>query len=156
MHQLDLPEWDQATADAGLLLVVEAWETNQELAGSDPDGIGDEVRARLALGAACDAATIERAWTGQRAWEATLLELFTRFEFLVTPTLTIFPPALDHGNDLLIGRCTIPVNLAGVPAISVPIPTSGPLPASLQIIGPPESEDRLLALGAWVESAVAV
>jgi Asp-tRNA(Asn)/Glu-tRNA(Gln) amidotransferase A subunit family amidase len=154
-RELDLPEWDQATADAGLLLVVEAWASNQALMESDPDGIGIDVQQRLRLGSACDAATIERAWAGQERWQATLGGLFGRFDFLVTPTLTIFPPALEEGSDLLIGRCTIPINLGGVPAVSLPVPTTGPLPASLQLIGPPRSEERLLAAAGWLESAIA-
>jgi amidase len=152
---LDVPQWDQATRDAGLLLVVEAWVSNRALLELDPEGIGPDVRERLTMGSACDAGTIEQAWAGQRRWQAALTELFTRVDVLVTPTLTIFPPSPDDGKDLLIGRCTIPVNLAGVPALSLPVPAGGPLPASLQLIGPPRSEERLLAAALWLESAVA-
>ncbi len=69
--------------------------------------------------------------------------------------MTIFPPPLDDGDDLLVSRCTLPVNLAGVPALSLPVPSRGPFPASLQLIGPTQSEDRLLAAGALLESAAA-
>ena len=134
--ELDVPEWDQATGDAGLLLMVEAWESNQALVARDPEGIGDLVRERLVMGASFDAATIAAAWVGQRAWKQTLDGLFEQVDFLVTPTLTIFPPRLDDGNDLLVARCTIPVNLAGVPALALPLPTQGGLPTSIQLIGP--------------------
>lgn len=154
-QDLDVPAWDRATRDAGLLLVVEAWASDRELVAIDPEGIGPDVLQRLQMGSACDAATVAGAWAGQRRWQATLAELFTRVDLLVTPTLTIFPPTPDEGSDLLIGRCTIPVNLAGVAALSLPVPTRGPLPASVQLIGPPRSEERLLAAGAWLESAVA-
>ena len=50
---------------------------------------------------------------GRRHWS----EIFTEVDLLVTPTLTIFPPRLDEGDDLLVSRCTLPVNLAGVPAL---------------------------------------
>jgi amidase len=153
--ELDVPEWDQATSDAGLLLMVEAWLSNQALVARDPEGIGDLVRERLAMGASFDAATIAKAWNGQRAWKQALAALFEQVDFLVTPTLTIFPPTLDDGNDLLVARCTIPVNLAGVPALALPVPTDGPLPASIQLIGPAQSEERLLAAGEWLESAAA-
>jgi amidase len=153
--ELDVPEWDQATANAGLLLVAEAWATNRLLLEADPEGIAALTRERLAMGATFDAATIERAWAGQRVWQEALAALFEQVDFLVTPTLTIFPPKLDDGNDLLVARCTIPVNLAGVPALSLPVPTTGPLPASIQLIGPAQSEDRLLEAGAWLESAIA-
>ena len=151
---LDVPGWDQATRDAGVLLVAEAWASNRALVARDPEGIGPDVRERLALGSACDAASVEGARAGQRRWRAALDEVFSRVDLLVTPTLTIFPPEPDQGSDLLIGRSTMPVNLAGVPALSLPVPTAGPLPAGLQLIGPPRSEERLLAAGAWLESAL--
>jgi amidase len=47
------------------------------------------------------------------------------------------------------------VNLAGVPALSLPVPADGPLPASIQLIGPAHSEERLLAAGSLLEAAVA-
>jgi amidase len=46
------------------------------------------------------------------------------------------------------------VNLAGLPALALPVPAGGPLPASIQLIGPPGGEERLLAAGAVLEQAV--
>jgi amidase len=46
-----------------------------------------------------------------------------------------------------------PVNLAGVPALALPVPSRGPLPASLQLIGPAGSEELLLATGLVLEAA---
>ena len=119
------------------------------------DGIGEDVRARLELGAAFDDAAVRHAWAVQRELTAALQRAFAEVDFLVTPTLTIFPPPLEDGDDLLVARCTLPVNLAGVPALSLPVPSDGPFPASLQLIGPAGSEERLLAAGAVLEAAVA-
>jgi amidase len=152
---LPVPGWDEATAQAGLLLVVEAWHSDAALVAEDPDGIGADVRGRLELGAAFDDAVVRAAWQAQRDWQATLERIFTEVDILVTPTLTIFPPPLEEGDDLLVARCTLPVNLAGVPALSLPVPTGGPLPASIQLVGPAGSEERLLAAGALLEAAVA-
>ena len=154
-RDLPVPGWDEALTQAGLLLVVEAWHTDRWLVEADPDGIGEGVRSRLLFGSACSDAVVRAAWDTQRAWAATLEQVFTHVDFVVTPTLTIFPPPLDDGDDLLVARCTLPVNLAGVPALSLPVPTSGPFPASLQLIGPFGSEERLLAAGALLEAAVA-
>jgi amidase len=153
-RDLALPGWDDATMQAGLLLVVEAWESDAALVADDPDGIGDGVRGRLELGGSFDEGTVAAAWRVQRAWKETLERVFSEVDLLVTPTLGIFPPDLRDGDDLLVSRCTLPVNLAGVPALSLPVPASGPLPASMQLIGPAHGEARLLAAGALLEAAV--
>lgn len=154
-RELAVPGWDEALTHAGLLLVLEAWHSDKALVQEDPEGIGEDVRSRLQIGASLDDAVVRSAWDTQRAWQAALERVFTEVDFLVTPTLTIFPPTLVDGDDLLVARCTLPVNLAGVPALSLPVPTGGPLPASLQLIGPAQSEERLLAAGALLEAAVA-
>jgi amidase len=81
------------------------------------------------------------------------------FDALITPTLTRpavpigtwagkrwFPAALSVGNWL----CTMPWNLAGLPAISIPGPTSG-LPVGIQIVAPPGGEYVILAIAATLE-----
>ncbi len=153
--ELAVPGWDKALTHAGLLLIVEAWHSNRVLLLEDPDGIGEGVRSRLELGSSIDDAVVRSAWETQREWKAALEGVFHHVDFLVTPTLTIFPPPLEEGDDLLVSRCTLPVNLAGVPALSLPVPTGGPFPASLQLIGPAQSEERLLAAGALLEAAIA-
>ncbi len=89
----------------------------------------------------------------RRARRAELDALFERVDVIATPTLTIFPPRLDGGEELLMARCTLPVNLAGVPALALPVPSDCPLPASIQLIGPPGGEELLLSAGAMVEAA---
>jgi len=153
-RDLPLPGWDEATIQAGLLLVVEAWHSNSALVAEDAGGIGEDVRSRLELGSTFDDAAVRTAWVAQREWQATLERVFNDVDVLVTPTLTIFPPRLEEGENLLVSRCTLPVNLAGVPALSLPVPARGPVPASIQLIGPAHSEARLLAAGAHLEQAI--
>jgi amidase len=150
-----VPSWDSATTQAGLLLVVEAWHSDAALVAEHPEEIGDDVRGRLELGSSFDDAVVRDAWVAQKEWKATLESVFSRVDLLVTPTLSIFPPPIDEAEELLVARCTLPVNLAGVPALSLPVPTGGPLPASLQLIGPAQSEERLLAAAADLEAAIA-
>ncbi len=154
-RDMPMPGWDEATMQAGLLLVVEAWHSDAALVEQDPAGIGDDVRERLRLGSTFDDGTVRAAWLAQREWKAGLERVFAEVDILVTPTLTIFPPRLEDGDDLLVSRCTLPVNLAGVPALSLPVPAEGPLPASIQLIGPAHCEERLLAAGARLEAAAA-
>jgi Asp-tRNA(Asn)/Glu-tRNA(Gln) amidotransferase A subunit family amidase len=154
VSDIELPRWHEATAAAGILLVAEAWATDRELVERRSDEIGADVVGRLRLGSAIDARGMASAETVRQEWGRCLEELFERVDVLATPTLTMFPPSLDGGEELLMARCTLPVNLAGVPALAIPVRTSGPLPASLQLIGPMHSEEKLLAAGLALETAL--
>jgi Asp-tRNA(Asn)/Glu-tRNA(Gln) amidotransferase A subunit family amidase len=155
VDEVALPLWHEATVAAGILLVVEAWETDRDLLGRRPDEVGADVAARLELGAAIDDGGLASARAVQRDWGASLDRIFERVDVLATPTLTVFPPTLEGGEELLMARCTLPVNLAGVPALALPVPTGGPVPASLQLIARRHGEEGLLAAGLELESALA-
>jgi aspartyl-tRNA(Asn)/glutamyl-tRNA(Gln) amidotransferase subunit A len=53
-------------------------------------------------------------------------------------------------RDAVLGQ-TAPFSLAGLPALSMPYAWVGKLPLGLQLVGAPESDARLLALGRWLE-----
>ena len=55
----------------------------------------------------------------------------------------------------LSDACTLPVNMAGLPGISIPCGLSDGLPVGLQLIGPAWSEVRLLALARAYEGITA-
>lgn len=150
---LHLPEWDEVTVHAGALLVAEAWDNDGEIVRRHPLGIGSDVAERLGLGALVDDPARQAARQARERWRTRLRVLFNEVDFVATPTLTIFPPTLEEGDDLLMARCTLPVNFAGVPALSVPVPARGGFPASLQLVGPESGEERLLAAGLVVEAA---
>ncbi|HTZ09988.1 MAG TPA: amidase [Acidimicrobiales bacterium] len=149
------PLWHEATAAAALLLVAEAWASDGALVEAHPDDVGPDVAGRLRLGSTIDDRNLASARAVQDRWRRRLAELFARFDVVVTPTLTIFPPPLDGGEALLMARCTLPVNLAGIPALSLPAPADGPLPASVQLLGPHGAEERLLGAALELEAAVA-
>ncbi len=153
VSDIELPRWDAATAAAGILLVTEAWETDHALVARRPGEIGADVVGRLRIGESIDARGLASARQVKEEWDACLDEVFRRVEVVVTPTLTVFPPPLEGGEELLMARCTLPVNLAGVPALALPVPTAGALPASLQLIGPSHGEEMLLAAGLMTEAA---
>ena len=99
-----------------------------------------------------EAAEAARARRDLRDWFAAALD---RHPVLALPTLTGAPPVRgERGMSLTV--LTVPANLAGLPALSLPVP-GGPagLPASLQLIGPPGGEERLIALGRMIEAALA-
>jgi amidase len=152
--EIDMPEWISISTTAGLLLAAEAWATNRALAESRPDSIGQDVLDRLHLGRdVSDQVSLSAARTAQALWCSRMDTIFRQVDLLAMPTLTILPPEFEFGNDLLVARSTIPVNLAGIPALSLPVPTGGHLPASLQLVAPRNAEETLIAAGRVVEQA---
>jgi amidase len=152
---IELAEWEEVTAATGLLLVAEAWATNRALLERRPDEVGTDVADRLRLGRGIGPVPLARAAAVRDRWLERLDRLFGEVDLLATPTLSILPPPLGQGEELLMARCTLPVNLAGVPALAMAVPTGGPLPASLQLIGPMGGEEALLAGGLRVEAGLA-
>ncbi|XP_011873318.1 PREDICTED: glutamyl-tRNA(Gln) amidotransferase subunit A, mitochondrial [Vollenhovia emeryi] len=83
-------------------------------------------------------------------------------DLLLTPTTLTEAPRydqfvrLDNQTQCLIqDHCTQPANMAGLPAINVPIELSrGGLPLSLQLMAPLFHEQRLLAVAKWIERTV--
>ena len=98
-----------------------------------------------------EAAEAARVRQEVRDWFAAALD---RHPVLALPTLVGAPPLLgERGMSFTV--LTMPANLAGLPALSLPVP-GGPagLPASLQLIGPPGGEERLIALGRVIEAGL--
>jgi amidase len=155
VSDLDPGEWLVATTWTSTLLVAEAYQANKEILERDADRISPDVARRLEAGRQITAAAAAEAAEAGARWRARMAALFERFDLLVTPTLTILPPTLDRAGELLESRCTMPVNLAGVPALALPIPAGGPLPASIQLISAAGTEERLLTAGSAIEAAVA-
>ena len=150
---VELPGWDMVTAVAGALLVAEAWQTDGALLDANPDKVGPDVAGRLRIGSQVDEATMARGNAARQDWRDELARAFATVDLIATPTLTIFPPTVESGEELLMARCTLPVNLAGVPALALPVPSGHRFPASLQLIGPLDSEPDLLAAGQVLERA---
>ena len=92
----------------------------------------------------------------QQAWKPRMASVIESVGLLVSPTLETLTPSFQdyQSREIRLSRFTSPVNLAGFPAIVLPVPTDGPLPSSLQLIGPSGSEDLLLATAAAVEQSV--
>jgi amidase len=145
-----------ANTACGLLIDVEAYRVNDylmpDLARLSP--YNQRNLPEAAAVTADQAAAANRTRASVREWFAGLL---ARYPFLALPTLVGAPPLIGGGGRMPLTLLTMPANLAGLPALALPVP-GGPagLPASLQLIGPPGSEEQLVALGRRIEAAVAV
>ena len=143
--------WSVATAPTAVLLAAEAWDAQHELVEQDPGGIGADVLGRLRTGAQVSDAERLVVRQVQAAWLWHLDAAFNRVDVIACPTLLDDPPLLDEAVRMYDLRATLPVNLAGLPAVSIPLPGRA-LPVSLQLVGPAGSEERLLAAAAVVEA----
>jgi amidase len=152
---VDLPGWEDASTAAATWLVGEAWDVDRSLA-DDPRALSPDVADSLAFGRIVTADQLTAARATCAGWRSVLIAVLERVGLLALPTLPVFPPPIDEAGApgaLIVN--TIPFNGAGLPAVAVPVPTGGPLPASLQLVGPPDGEDVLLAVAAMVEAASA-
>jgi amidase len=149
---VDLPGWMKAFTDNGIILIAEAFQADQHLLGKD--GLGEQVGTRIEIGRGITAENVEQAEAGRREWQHELAQTLERVEAIALPTLPMFPIPVDSEQEFDLTTGTGSVNLAGNPALAIPVPTDGRLPASLQLIGPHNSEAALLALGRVIESAV--
>ena len=162
VQRITIPEIYDVMAASGALLDAQAWATNAALYARAADRIGDNVRDRLRQASTITDARLSAARALNTRWKAALDAIWGRVELLAVPTLLGFPPLIDEAQSIFnIRGVTTPVNAAGLPALALPVPAAGgpraangPLPASVQLIGPANSEDRLLAAGARLEQAV--
>lgn len=156
VEQITVPGIEKVIDASLIVLNAQAWATNGELVRSAPDRIGKDVVERLSQGSKITAQAVETARQEIARWKRTLDELWTQVDVLAAPTLLGFPPTLEDAPGMSrIRGLTSSVNVAGVPALALPVPARGPLPASVQLIGPAYSEERLLAAGAILEQAAA-
>lgn len=151
---VEIPSWAEATAAALRVTVGEAWANDRALYESDPGAIGADVRRLLEIGKGTDASTLEWAESVRGPWRAELAALLGRVQLLAMPTLLTDPPA-PGGADTGMTTATAAVNLAGNPALAIPVPRPGRLAASLQLVGPLGGEELLLAAGRVAEAAIA-
>ena len=150
-----IPGLREIIAASMTILDAQAWESSRDLIATSPGLIGADVRERLRGASAITTAQVAAAQATIAGWKATLDGLWRQVELLALPALLGFPPFLEDAHTMFrIRGLTSPVNVAGLPALALPVPGAGPLPASLQLIGPAGSEDGLLATGALVERAV--
>ncbi|WP_329085296.1 MULTISPECIES: Asp-tRNA(Asn)/Glu-tRNA(Gln) amidotransferase subunit GatA [unclassified Streptosporangium] len=129
-------------------------------------GFGPEVKRRIILGTYALSSGYYDAYYGQAQKVRTLIArdfeaAFQQVDVLISPTTptTAFPigeRADDPMAMYLADLCTIPTNLAGNAAISVPcgLADEDGLPVGLQIMAPVLGDDRCYRVGAAVEKAL--
>jgi amidase len=151
----EIPGWREARGANNDVIDAEAAVSNATLL-ADPHcraKLSQPVLKALTEGEEQQPEVYQRALEFRRGWQAALNRLLAEVGVLVLPTMASFPPPLTDWSGFHFTALTGPVNLAGMPALALPVPSAHTLPASLQLIGPAGSEDLLLATGAVIEAA---
>ena len=135
------------------------------MAATRAAGFGAEVKRRIMLGTYALSSGYYDAYYGKAQQVRTLIiqdfdAAFGQVDVLVSPaTPTTAFPIGERADDpmamYLADLCTIPTDLAGNAAISVPcgLADEDGLPAGLQVMAPPLADDRLYRVAAAVEAA---
>jgi aspartyl-tRNA(Asn)/glutamyl-tRNA(Gln) amidotransferase subunit A len=137
------------------------------------DGFGPEVKRRIMLGTYALSSGYYDAYYGRAQRVRTRIAddfrtAFADLDFIVTPTSpsVAFPLGSRTADPLAMYQadfCTVPMSLAGIPAISIPnglaAPSEAPegapgLPTGFQLCGPAFSENRLLEAAHALERAI--
>jgi len=127
-------------------------------------GFGDEVKRRILIGTYALSSGYYDAYYGRAQRVRTKISedfanVFERFDFVVTPTSPSVAFELGSKTDdplamYLNDYCTVPMPLAGIPAISIPNGLSEDLPVGFQLAGPAFSENRILDAAYALEQAI--
>jgi len=119
-------------------------------------GFGAEVKRRIMLGTYALSAGYYDAYYLKAQKVRTLIRqefdrAFEKYDALITPTSPTIPFKIGEKVDnplqmYLSDVCTLPINIAGVPAISIPAGFADGLPIGMQIIAKPFAEETILKI----------
>jgi aspartyl-tRNA(Asn)/glutamyl-tRNA(Gln) amidotransferase subunit A len=134
---------------------------NETFAKAREEGFGDEVKRRILLGTYALSAGYHDKYYKQaqdaRAWvKQDFDEAFEDADVLASPTMPVPPFELGDTIDdpltmYLADANTTPVNLADLPAISVPAGGTDGLPVGMQFVGPAFGEEAIIRAGSALE-----
>ncbi len=148
----------------GLRVTPEGNPTVEDVMSATRDaGFGDEVKRRIILGTYALSAGYYDAYYGSAQKVRTLIQqdfaqAFEKVDVLISPSTptTAFPLGAKMEDPLAMWAgdvTTIPVNLAGIPGMSLPMGLSAEdgLPVGLQVMAPAYQDARLYEVGATIE-----
>ncbi|KJS14081.1 MAG: glutamyl-tRNA amidotransferase [Peptococcaceae bacterium BRH_c8a] len=118
------------------------------------EGFGAEVKRRIMLGTYALSAGYYDAYYNKAQKVRTLIKAdfdraFAKYDLLLSPVAP--GPAFKRGEKMddplqmyMVDICTLSINLAGIPAISIPAGFANKLPVGLQLMGKPFGEGDIL------------
>jgi aspartyl-tRNA(Asn)/glutamyl-tRNA(Gln) amidotransferase subunit A len=156
----NLARYDGVKYGFSYLDTTNMWEAMEK---TKQFGFGAEVKRRIMLGTYALSAGYYDAYYLKAQKVRTLIirefkDAFEKYDALVTPTSPTVPFKLGEKVDdpmqmYLSDVCTLPINIAGLPAISIPAGFADGLPIGMQVIGKPFDEETILRVAFAYEQA---
>jgi aspartyl-tRNA(Asn)/glutamyl-tRNA(Gln) amidotransferase subunit A len=144
--------------DENKLFMREVADVHRGLYPEYADDYGESIRWKLELCAAVTDREVASAERLRSDYRERCEEAFGGLDLLVTPTMVGVPPLATADERALRGRgvrLTYPFNCLGWPALAIPCgPAEDGLPASVQLVGRPGDDARVLAAGALLASPI--
>ncbi|WP_147109488.1 amidase [Tateyamaria sp. syn59] len=160
VEPLEVPELEEAMAQAGPLMPGEVYGLWRDVIEAEPEAMYAEILQRFRLGKEFSAPDYNAAWAKldavRQAWDMAVAP----YDAVLAPSAPILPPNLDRLNsdseyykteNLLALRNTRVGNLMGICALTLPtgVPSCG-----IMLMGFRDGEEALLRLGAAAEEAL--
>jgi aspartyl-tRNA(Asn)/glutamyl-tRNA(Gln) amidotransferase subunit A len=132
--------------------------------GNVRENFGEEVKRRILIGSyVLSSGYYSKYYLKARRLRSLLklelLKLFKKYDLLIGPTMPILPFKFGEKIDdpikmYLVDINTVIANLAGIPAITLPIGFSNGLPIGLQIMAAPFEEQKLIDVSYALENTI--
>lgn len=146
---IDLPSYAPIEAAGSTILTAEAYDTHRLRLVDHAEHYGNATYRNLMSGAKIDTETLEKAHIVASKFNYEIDTILTDYDALITATTLEPAPAFTDFEDgaKWTAMRTIPFNMTGHPAFSLPCGFSSGLPVGLQIVARHNEEAKLLQIG---------
>ena len=165
IEEVSLPHVEHAQVAGNVIMSTEAAAWHDTWLRERPGDYGADVLQRIRGGLLVRATEYLHSQQMRALIQQDFAHVFERVQVVLSPTVPLVAPPIgrtqEPGGPLnvvprsIANRTTVPCNLTGMPAISVPCGFSEPdgLPVGLQIMGPAFAEPMVLRVAAAYEAA---
>jgi len=154
------PSHREHAEPGSVVVAAEARLLHERILTEMPELVADDIREFIGIADGLSSADLAAAHKAVSDFRQRWLRMFDEVDFVISPVTPNHVPT--HGLNQIEGvplipattPFTFPLSGAGLAGLAVPdAPAADGLPVGVQIIGPPGSDRRLLALGKNLETA---
>ncbi|HET6317648.1 MAG TPA: amidase, partial [Chloroflexota bacterium] len=163
LEEISLPHAKHAQPAGNVIMSSEAATWHCDWLRERPQDYGDDVLLRIRGGLLVRATEYLHSQQLRTLLQQDFADAFARADVVVGPTMPLVAPLIgktfepsgtfNRAPRRIANRLTVPCNLTGMPAMSVPCGFADGLPVGLQIMGPAFGESIVLRVAAAYEAA---